>query len=761
MQETTLRVRFLSLCAATYGLAIAITLLPVFLRRAPPGQLPGFMTTIGYDAHASFRFLAAVILLPIVAALALRPVIERLGLPATRIWAANAAAAALLFALWYALVTPDVWWTVLPPLAVVAVCTALRRVELRFRRQDVILIPTVLMMFMALADSTNLPGERILTIVLAAVFAMRLALVFIRPGTGLAPGLCFAAAPAAMILQTHFLARDQRHFGWAPILIATLTPFLLRFFVADTPAARRRVRGAIACLTYPLVAFAYVGATSISAAEGKPRVEFFEDAQHLVPAGEMLRGETPYRDIVPPHGFIQDGLIDYLILRSGPVTIGRVLRFHDRFDPLTGVALYALTAAATGSADVGLLGFLTAVSIGAGTGPMRILPSMIALAFACYGVRRRSARAMLSAGSFFVLSGLMSIDFSLYTGVALIAALLLFGSTRAGKLRALLMTLGGAAMVGIPAAIGMAIRGFLVDYFRVSLLEVATLGPVYALDPFNPPMGFRRWSFFPDVLASLFDHESLTYLLWLVTLVVFAVAVTSRWKAGPRRRDALRPLLVLAVFMLACGVSYAERHHLKFQFFMPALLVATLWRMSRSRSAPGRRAVPILVVALLMSVNLTVSFAIIAWVRRTRTLAEAGWTELALPRARGAYFRTDHATTVETVRRYLDKNLRPDETFFDFTNRGLLHFLLDRDCPVRQIEVAFYEAPERQREVIARLESNRKVRAVLIPTGEDHSALDGVPNEVRAPLVWKYLQTHYTPDVAENGVTIWRRNDPR
>ncbi|MGA8808414.1 MAG: hypothetical protein WB973_11100, partial [Thermoanaerobaculia bacterium] len=110
------------------------------------------------------------------------------------------------------------------------------------------------------------------------------------------------------------------------------------------------------------------------------------------------------------------------------------------------------------------------------------------------------------------------------------------------------------------------------------------------------------------------------------------------------------------------------------------------------------------------------------------------------------------------VQRYAASHLKLDETWFDFTNRGNLYFLLDRDCPMRQVEVAFYETEARQRDVIRRIEQNPRIRfALMPPEPTDNTAVDGVPNRVRAPLVYAYLQTHFTPDHEEAGVNFWRR----
>ena len=69
----------------------------------------------------------------------------------------------------------------------------------------------------------------------------------------------------------------------------------------------------------------------------------------------------------------------------------------------------------------------------------------------------------------------------------------------------------------------------------------------------------------------------------------------------------------------------------------------------------------------------------------------------------------------------------------------------------------FYQSEERQREVIARLEGNRKVTAAFIPIEAGQGAFDGVASWDRAPLVWRYLQENFEPAFQEGRVSIWRR----
>ncbi|MBV9495741.1 MAG: hypothetical protein JOZ54_15955 [Acidobacteria bacterium] len=743
------RARFLTLCAAAFGLAISISLLPLWMQPAPAGQAPGYMTAHDLDARASYRFLFSLFVLPLGVAFAMRPAIGRLV--EGRRWASNGAAAAMLGACWISLITPRWTWVVLPALAAIAACLLLRRFDARFSRADVVLLPTVATVWIALLDRTPKGPDQVLALAVLIVLAVRLAVAWMP--RDLPPALCFALAPLALVLQTPFFARDERHAGWPSLLIALLTPFAMRLFVRDSPLARKRLRIALAFAIYPIAAYGYASATSVFSTEGKVRVDFFEDMQHAVPASEMLRGEKPYRDVIPPHGLIQDALFDYAALKSGPVTMGRALKVRGLVTGLHAVLIYALTAAATGSAELGILTFFLAIPFNAAGGPVRSLPALATLTVLASALRRRNPRAFFWAGVLFVIAGLTSLDYAFYALIALLWAAL----RCARRWEALRWAAIGAVAAGIPVAIALAAYGILFDLFRVTFGEIATWGPAYALTPFGAPEGLQRFRFLPEAILGAFDKSSYVHVLWTLTLLGFAAALGFGIRSKGRRRALSEAMLVLAVFIIICGLSYAERQHHKYLNAVPPLAVAVTWRLFRARSAQLRVFGPLLAVALVMIAQPTYHIAIAASLRRVHGPLEAQWVEIDdVPRATGALFRQTDADVVRAAQRYV-ATLGPDDTFFDFTNRGLLYFLLDRDMPVRQVEVAFYESEKLQREVIAAIERNPHVRAALVPANDGANAVDGVPNRDRAPLVWQYLETHFEPDRTEGELVFWRR----
>lgn len=746
----------LRVAAAVYGLSLAIALLPSMMRPAPAGQLPGAATAAGFDARASFWFIAAVIVLPMVSAFILAWPIRRLAEPVARVWAFWTAVASLFASLWIALIEQNLFWTAIPPLTVFLVAAAISRHRASFSRRDAILLPATFAVFLALFDL--LPRlvfyqHAILATIL--ILGVRLILTTVARA-GIPAALCFAAAPLALALQSHFVDYAQRHNGWPVLAIALLSPIALRFLFRSTPRNRRAIRLAVIWFVYPVAALMYLSATSHLAAEGKPHADLFENGHNLAPANELLRGELPYRDIITAHGLLQDGLLDSLIMRTGEVTAGRVLETRGVISSFNGVAIYALATAVTGSPDLGILTYFLGAFMGTSGGTFRVLPALIALALLAAGVRRRNPRLMGFAGAMAVLAALTSLDFGAYTFAALVFAVL-----RVRRLAAVRAVAIGVAVMSAVAAIGLAFYRIFDDFLRVTFSEILSLGPVYTLQPFAPTASLKARRFFPDVLASLFDRDGFLPVFWAGCLLALTVTVVQRRRESPwtRRRGIFEALAVVLLWVVVTAVSYAERNNLYFQYVAPIVLVTTAYLLSRARRAASTIAAATLIGVALIAFQPTHYLIVLSMLRSAKGPMSPDLVTVNNPaRAAGALYRQRDAETARIVSDYVSRTLAPDETFFDFTNRGALYFLLDRDVPIRQVEVTFYESAARQREVIARIAADPKIRLALVPAPGDRSVMvDGIPNEERAPMVWDYLRANFAPAFEYGGVVFWER----
>lgn len=745
------------ICAALFGFALAISLVNVWQRPAPPGQLPGYMTSVGLDAHGPFRFFASLVILPLLVSWLSGPMAKALAAAQER-WPSHLVAGASLTALWIATFVDDWRWVALPVAVAIPVALLLRSLHAGFTRRDLILVPTLVPVYFALLDlAPRVPGIVLLVMGAALLIGLRLLLSALDRPNALPASLAFALSPLGLAFQTVLSAKHLRHSPWPPLLLAFAAPPLLWFALRGTAPNVRRLLVAIGFVVYPIYAFVHPLAASAWCAEGKQRVNVFEVSHSLLPASEMLRGEKPYRDIIPGHGLLEDGLLDFLALRLHGANVGDALKAHSLVGDLNSIAIYALGAAATGSPEAGILGFLLSRAlIPPGTIFLRSAPALFALALMIAAVRRRKRTLLGWAGAVAGAGLFVGVEFAVYALATLAIAALRSSATWRNRLRSLAagaIGAGAAALAGIAA---LSVAGLGIDFLRVTILEVLTLGPVYNIGFFNPPAIFRTFRFFPEAMAGFFDPQAVFFGTWLIALLVAAVGLGRNPLRAWRRSE---PLLLIAIFSLFCIVSYAERHHLFHEFAAGALLVTIAWRAFRSRHPLARAAAPLVVAALLTGVQLTAHFSVMTMLRLAQGPLDSQLVQIwNVPRAQGAWFDRIDAARIESMRKFVSAQLARDETFFDFTNRGLAYYLFDKDCPIRQYEVAYYEKPERQREVIQRLEQNRHVRAALVPSApDDATRLDGVPLQDRAPLVWEYLQRHFQPAFQEGDVVFWRR----
>ena len=731
------REALLAAAFALWGLAVAMSLAPLWERPAPPGQLPGFATANDLDAHAPFRFVAGLIVLTLFFPLLLRPVTRRLASDESRPWARNATVASTIVALWLVVIERAPSMVFLATAAAIAVFVSLRRVALDFTRHDWILLPVLGTTLMALIDVVPSIGvQRAFAGAAALVMAVRIGVALIP--SPLPPALAFAIAPLGLVLQTGFFARDQRYFGWHALALVVITPLVLRPLLRN----RRRVLTAIAFVVYPLVAYSYINATGLQTAEGKPRLYFFEDSHSLPLASEYLHGERPYRDILPVHGLAEDGGYDWLSFQLRGTAAGNALRTRATVGTLNAVAIYALGALMTGVPEVGLITYFFWNLTGS-TLTTRVTPALFTLALIVAAIRKRDPRYLIAAGFGTVVCGVVSLDYALYTLIVLIVAVLRF---RPRRTRAIAFAAFGIALAVVPLFAAFATFGILDDFFRGTFLEIPSMGAVYTLTLFERPPTIARTGTFPELLPAVFAGDSFPYIVWCGVAIATAVLIARR------RSRRLEPFVVVGLWIVLAAISYAERHHLYFNFATAAMIVPATWLAVRRRAALA----PVIVAAVIVASMPTVHIGIVGWVRRLRG-PEAGWVEVRNPpRARGALMLANEAATLSSAKKYVDLSLAPHETFFDFTNRAILFYFLRRDNPIRHVETAYYESEEAQREVIATLERSPHVRAALVPL-PGGMAVDGVPNQVRAPLVWEYIQQHFEPDFAEGDVVFWRR----
>jgi hypothetical protein len=713
-----------SLAFAAFGFAVAIASQPLWTRPARAGQVAGYMRGAGLDARGPFWFTVTLVVLPLIVAVATRRLSAVLAESDTRPWARMTCWAACAASVWLAVISPDVAYVIAPVVLFVPVAFVLRRFEARFSSDDVVLLPALIVVYFALLDLTNADGRLLLIAAAWLVFALRL----VRRN--------FVFTPLGIIPEATLLFG---HRAWLNVLALAI--------VFVTPWFGRGSRKILTFVAYPAFVYFLPLACSLWAAEGVPRINVFERGQSLLHASDMMHGGRAYRDTVPLHGLIEDGGLDFLVMRfGGAKNIGAVVTAHDLVGQLNAPAMYAMTATASASPAAALLAVLF-VNCPAS---LRCAFALLALAVMILAYRRQSPKLLGYAGALTVLACLTSVDFGVYALFALVVAALLVHP----RARAL-----GAAAIGIvaatlPVTLLFAIVGILPSAITRTL-ALPRLAPAYNLGFFAAPTALAALRFFPDVLLAFLQRPAMAVGVWILAVVVLAVGVS----LGPPRR--LAPLVILAVFVAATGLSYAERHHLyAIENGGYPLLFAGVALLLRDERTAAKVVGRIAAIALLITAGITADVAVFSAVRRQRQIEDVSVTQLSEPpQARDALFDKRDAEYVLTLHNFFAQNLGPSETFFDFTNRGLLFYLFDRRCPVPLNEVAAYEPVAEQQDVIRRLEQQPEVRYALIPPPNDAFTIDGVANRDRAPLVWAYLQEHFKPVFEQGAVVVWKRTE--
>ena len=480
---------------------------------------------------------------------------------------------------------------------------------------------------------------------------------------------------------------------------------------------------------YPILLVAYL--LTLLGVTTPQQVEFFEDGHDLLPASEMLRGEVPYRDVIPMHGLISDGGLSLLAVRLGSDDVGTALTVRRVVGALTIAAICFVAFAATGSAEAGLLaGLLMIAMFPATTMGVRVLPALLALGATCLAVRGGPSYLvpLLCAVSF-----AFSIDFAIYSTLVALVAMLWMRAWR----------VAGALVVVLAVAF-------------VAFWPVLAGSSVYVIGPLAPPACLTNLS---SMTAFATDPHCFSALVWIAAVIYAAVHLAAR------RIDAAT---VVAMWVVVAGLSYVERHHFYYEYAVAPLLIVWLHGLRGAAAAAqeedhedARRgdrgaAQIVAIAAIVLLVFIAKPFTHLFGVATPllRNPAPAATPIAGMPRSSGALFDDTTRRALETVQR---AQLRPDETFFDFTNASLVYYFTNRDCPIPWMEAPLYESEKRQRQVIAMLEANPRIAAVLLAFPGGQPVIDGIDNKIRAPLVWAHVEKLYEPWIDEAGVVMWKR----
>jgi hypothetical protein len=590
---------------------------------------------------------------------------------------------------------------------------------------------------------------------------------WIGAGAGFAAGVALsrtvsmAAKPGQLPGIAASLGFDPRGYLWR-LVILVVCPIFGGFLATrlaggappqDGPEIPRR---RLTLLRSLMVAVLLPGSVTVLSAAAQMRswsiADLFENGHALLPASEYLRGELPYRDVIPGHGLVADGLLQ----AAGLKVFGDDYRGLHRTEMLVGAffwpSLYALAYVATGgpAAAFGAL-LLSNLSF-----PqyffLRVLPSFWILTVAILASRRGDRRLWFACGALIPLALLVAVEFAAYAaGAALVAVWV----SRGPRWKQLASFVAGGVTSAALIALAFAALGVLREFLRTTFLYLPTLMPAYGIPLVRPRLPSLSLG---GLIAFLADPTAFLYAFVAVAILALGAVLPRGAGVNDRARAAL-PILAWVVFAM---VSVVERRHVRYPMFLVplGLVLLALWvRGARWRSPRGLAAAAGLLLVVVLWHPWGFVRGLAASLENPRE--PPGLATFDRPRrARGALFPPADASLVRATSSLIEQaRLAPDDTWLDFANAPGLHYLFDRDCPIRYYEVPFYESPAAQAEVIAAVASNPRVRAVLVRSGLPSDPIDGVPNAARAPRVAKYLELNFEPFLKQEGVEFWLRRE--
>jgi len=481
---------------------------------------------------------------------------------------------------------------------------------------------------------------------------------------------------------------------------------------------------------------------------GAPTVaDIFEDGHALLPASEYLRGELPYRDVVPGHGLLSDGLFH----AAGMKALGDDYRGFARASKLLGVffwpSFYAIGLAATANPATAFCMEALSFAVFPQFSFPRLIASAFTLALALYASRTGRTGAWLACGAAIVVTFFFTVDFATYSAAAALTALLI---SRGDRRRSALAAVGGACAAAAAAAVALGAFGLLRGFARTTFVYLPSLLPAYA-------QGFPS---LPVVPGALDETPAVPMPFFYGLIALSVILLGAELPSGGRISDRARAALPVLAWIVASMLSVAERRHVGYtSYLIPAALVLLarwLWAPGTERPLRALAASGALAAVLVAHRPVDLfTFATLAIQSPPSPPDRSG--PLDEPRrARGAFFRLDDRTLVRKTAEMMRRaGFRDGDTWLDFGNAPGLYFLFERPCPIRYYEPAFYESEEAQREVVDAIDRNPHVRAALIIGS--YAPVDGIPNAVRAPHVDRYLREHFRPFLVEDGVEFWLR----
>jgi hypothetical protein len=563
-----------------------------------------------------------------------------------------------------------------------------------------------------------------------------------------------AAIPFVALPLVAFIQVPTPSAALAVAIVAFLV-ILLAAFVK--PLAPRTAWRLAAYLLIPFLVFAISYASSAHITQW---VDLFHRGESIGPASDYLRGKTPYIDVFPLHGMLEDGLADAWLMelfgRSLDVSVARTAIIG----AFLGVTIWFLGIAIFES--IPLAGLCVVMGAWTTAENDRTFFQIAAVALLWIALRRRSNLAAIGSGVFAAIALFFSYDIGMYTIASVVAACAVLAIVRElQSIRAFLFFVLGLALGAAPFLIYLASLGALGAFVTTSFVTIPRIiDAVWSLPFPDLVTPFRGNNLNLHTLADFVLQEKFHLILSPLVIAVASIYVIQRLIR--RRVDTLDlALLVLTVFAAVTQRTAFGRAEFRHQYFaafligpMIVILGIVAARKIREVWNGGDEGTRAFVVALLL-IAAPIA-AVLFWIP---DLVNGRLDDVINYQRRVIHVQYDpHADEVrdriDAVSAEIKRLTRGP--IYDFSNQPAFYFFCDRPNPTPFYQVPIASPAGFQAEIINRLE-RAKPYVVIRTSPETYDEFDGVPNTMRAQAVAAYLDDCYAFYRAIRGVEVWTR----
>lgn len=446
-------------------------------------------------------------------------------------------------------------------------------------------------------------------------------------------------------------------------------------------------------------------------------LEPFHEGEHLTPGFLFRNGVRPYGDVFVLRGLGVDGGLDALVL-GDPPSPRRVRRLQTLLDAAT-LALLVPIAAELSTTAVGAAAaaFVGLCMIAAGQIPLfpwfRLAPLLLAALGMLRYARSRNVSSLALALAASTLGVLWSLDTGLYALAATVIVCFLLRARIALPIAAVALLLPFALLLVVHADI----HRFLVDSF---LIIPRSIDAIWS----RPALREISW-------------ESARYYL---PPVFFGWMLVAAWRRGDRRIAIVAIFSIIAFRTAAGRCSWSHT-----RYGLPLFGVAAVtFALEPLLLARRRFAAAILAIALFVFVEVAPNVAaasrfLVGWRARQ---SHSGLVPYPVATGRGIYTTRENAADLAGLNGFLDAAAPPGAPILDVSNERALYYLLQRRPPTRCFDVAMLSAPPLLAEAMRQLEANPPA-CVVVEGMKELDQYDGVPNRIRAPALFAWIDARY------------------